>query len=291
LEYILYATVAALMDCDNVSFLGVSRMLSDARYRAWVVRQVKDPAVRFFWTEEFAGYETRFAHEAVAPVQNKVGQLLMAAPVRNILGQVGNRVDARFIMDSERIFIANLSKGALGESKAHLLGALLVTQFQLAAMSRQDIPEEERKDFHLYVDEFQSFATDSFLGVLSEARKFRLSLTLSHQYAAQLSPELQAGVFGNVGSLVSFRVGSTDGEILAQEFGNGYSPSEFTGMANHEVCAKLLVDGEHRVPFAGRSLPPSGTRHGKADRIITRSRERFAQSGAVVEDKIRRWMR
>lgn len=186
LEYILYATVAALLDCENVSLLGVQRMLSDAKYRRWVVKQVKDPVVRVFWTTEFENYDRKFLLEAIAPIQNKVGQLLMSPHVRNILGQVRSRIDARFMMDNGRIFIANLSKGALGADKANLLGALWVTQFQLAAMSRVDTPEADRRDFHLYVDEFHSFASDSFASILSEARKYRLCLTLSHQYVAQL---------------------------------------------------------------------------------------------------------
>jgi hypothetical protein len=189
LEYILYAAVAALLECENESLLGLQRMLSDARYRAWVVRQVKDPIVRSFWVNEFENYDDRFLTEAVAPIQNKVGQLLMSPQLRNILGQVRSKINARSMMDNKLIFIADLSKGKLGEDKSNLLGALLVTQFQLAAMSRADMPEAQRRDFFLYVDEFQSFATDSFISILSEARKYRLCLTLSHQYVEQLRPE------------------------------------------------------------------------------------------------------
>jgi len=207
LEYILYAATAALLDCENVTILGVQRMLSDARYRAWVVKQIKDPMVRSFWVNEFEHYDKRFLHEAIAPIQNKVGQLLMSPHVRNILGQVRSRINARFIMDNGRIFIADVSKGKLGADKSNLLGAMLVTQFQLAAMSRADMPEEKRRDFFLYVDEFQSFASDSFISILSEARKYRLCLTLSHQYIDQLRPEIRDAVFGNVGSMVAFRVG------------------------------------------------------------------------------------
>jgi hypothetical protein len=178
LEYILYAAVAALTECENTTLLGVQRMLTDKIYRLWVVRQVKDPLVRSFWTREFPGYGPRLQAEAVAPILNKVGQLFMSPPIRNVLGQVRSRIDARFMMDNRRIFIANLAKGRLGEDKSHLLGALLVHQFQLAAMSRANIPEASRTDFNLVVDEFQNFASDSFAGVLSEARKFRLCLTL-----------------------------------------------------------------------------------------------------------------
>ncbi|TAL05005.1 MAG: DUF87 domain-containing protein, partial [Verrucomicrobia bacterium] len=149
MEYILHNALLALLDCENTSLLGVNRLLTDAEYRAWVIRQVKDPFVRSFWTEEFASYDARFVREAIAPIQNKIGQFLMNAPIRNILGQVKSKIDFRFIMDTGRVFIANLSKGKLGADKANLLGSLLTTQFQLAAMSRADTPETDRRDFHL----------------------------------------------------------------------------------------------------------------------------------------------
>lgn len=290
LEYILYACVAALLECENVSLLGVSRMLSDEAYRDWVVRQVKDPMVRSFWVSEFGRYDKRFLQEAVAPVQNKVGQLLMAPELRNILGQVKSRIDARFMMDNRRIFIANLSKGKIGADKANLLGALWVTQFQLAAMARANAPESERVDFNLYVDEFQSFVSDSFASLLSEARKYALSLTLSHQYFDQLKPNILDAVMGNVGSLVAFRVGYRDAERLEQAFGRSYIAAHFTGLSNGEVCSKLLIGGQEVEPFIGKTLPPVGTRHGYADTIIRRSREKYATKRATIEDKIERWI-
>ena len=290
LEYILYAALAAVLDCQNVSLLGVQRMLSDPRYRAWVVKQVKDPAVRSFWVNEFEGYDGRFLHEAIAPIQNKVGQLLMSPQLRNILGQVRNRIDARFMMDSGRIFIANLSKGKLGADKANLMGALLVTQFQLAAMARADVPEHERRDFFLYVDEFQSFVSDSFAAILSEARKYRLCLTLSHQYLSQIKPEILDAVLGNVGSIVAFRVGHHDAETLERTFGESHRAAQFTSLSNGEVCAKLLSDGQDLEPFLGKTLPPYGTRHGRGETIVRRSREKYATRRAMIERKIRRWL-
>ena len=290
LEYILYAAVAAILDCENVSLLSVQRMLSDDRYRAWVVKQVKDPIVRRFWTNEFEGYERAFLREAVAPIQNKVGQMLMSPHLRNILGQVRNRLDARFMMDNGRVFIANLSKGKLGADKASLLGALLVTQFQLGAMSRADVAEEERKDFHLYVDEFQSFASDSFTSILSEARKYRLCLTLSHQYLRQLKPAILDAVIGNVGSLVAFRVGHQDAQALEMAYGESHRASQFTNLNNGEVCAKLLTGGQDMEPFLGRTLPPSGTRYGRKNSIIRRSREKYSTNRIEVELKIKRWL-
>jgi hypothetical protein len=290
LEYILYAAVAALLECDNVSLLGVQRMLSDGRYRAWVVKQVSDPVVRSFWTNEFANYDKRFVQEVIAPVQNKIGQLLMSPKLRNILGQVKSKIDARFMMDNRRIFIANLSKGRLGEDKSNLLGAFLVTEFHLAAMSRVDLAEEKREDFHLVVDEFQSFASDSFASILSEARKFHLGLTLSHQYIDQLRPEIRLAVFGNVGSLVSFRVGERDAEVLAREFGNGFAPNQFSDLGNYQVCAKFLAHGGSGQPFLGKTLPVAGSRHGRKETIIRRSREKYGTPRKTVEEKIKKWL-
>lgn len=290
LEYILYAAVAALLECENVSILGVNRMLSDPRYRAWVVKQVTDPMVRSFWTFEFENYDRRFMAEIIAPIQNKIGQIVMSPKTRNVLGQVKSKMNARFMMDNGRIFLANLSKGKLGEDKSALLGSLLVTQFHLAAMSRVDVVEENRPDFHLYVDEFQSFTSDSFASILSEARKYRLCLTLSHQYIDQLRPETRLAVFGNVGSMISFRVGERDAEILACEFGGTYAPSSFTQLANHDVCAKLLNLGSYTPTFFGRTMPPRGKQHGKRDVIIRRSREKYGTKREVVEDRIRRWI-
>jgi hypothetical protein len=290
LEYILYATVAALLDCENVSLLGVQRMLVDGRYRAWVIKQIKNPIVRSFWTDEFENYDARFRAEVLSPVQNKVGQLLMSPPITNILGQVRSTIDPRFIMDQERIFIANLSKGLLGEDKSNLLGAMLVAKFQLAAMERADVPESERRDFFLFVDEFQNFASNSFAAVLSEARKYRLCLTLSHQYSEQLRPEVRDAVFGNVGSIIAFRVGESDASLLEREFGGAYSQAEFTGLSNHEITAKILENGEYHTPFRGRTFPPSGRCYGKRENIIRRSRERHTIKREIVEGKIQRWI-
>lgn len=268
LEYILYAAVAALLDCENVSLLGVQRMLSDKRYRAWVVKQVGDPVVRSFWENEFEHYDRKFVQEAIAPIQNKVGQLLMSPHLRNILGQVRSRIDARFMMDHGRIFIGDLSKGKLGADKSALMGAFLVTQFQLAAMSRANVPEGERRDFFLYVDEFQSFATDSFVSILSEARKYRLCLTLSHQYVNQVKPAIRDAVFGNAGSLLAFRVGQTDADVLEREFGNTLQARQFVELSNYEVCARLLPGGQQGESFTGKTLPPLERRRREPEKFF-----------------------
>ena len=290
LEYILSVAVATLIECENTSLLGVSRILSDRDYRHWALKQVKDPWIIQFWHNEFERQDPRFISEAIAPIQNKVGQILLAPPVRNIFGQVKSKVSARFMMDNRRIFIANLAKGAIGEDKANLIGALLVAQFGQAAMARVGVPEERREDFHLAIDEFQNFTTDSFASILSEARKYRLSLTLSHQYIAQLPTTMSAAVFGNVGTLVSFRVGEQDAGALKREFGYTYPAEHFTGLNNHEICVKIIQDGQHREPFTGRTTPPEVKHTGRREKIVQRSRERYSTPRAVVEDKMKWWL-
>jgi hypothetical protein len=291
LEYILYAAVAALMECENVSLLGIPRMLADSRYRQWVLKQVRDPVVRNFWENEFSRFDKRFLAETIAPIQNKVGQLLMAAPLRNVFGQVKSKVDPRFIMDNGRIFIANLSKGRLGEDKSNLLGSLLVSKFQTAAMERADTPEASRRDFYLYIDEFPNFSTESFAGILSEARKYRLNLILSHQYIEQMETIVKEAVFGNVGSLISFRVGTSDASVLANEFGSEYSPAHFTDLSNHEIRVKLLHHGEQGEPFLGKTLAPLTSAHKHRENLMKRSRERFGTRRDLVEAKIQRWLK
>jgi len=286
LEYVLYATLAALIQCDNTSLLGVSRMLYDEKYRAWVVKQVKDPMVRSFWVNEFAEYERGFRQEVVAPIQNKVGQLFLAPALRNVLGQIGTKINFRFMMDHKRIFIANLSKGKIGETHSSLLGSLLVTGFELAALSRADCPANEREDFFLYVDEFQHCATESFASILSEARKYRLSLTLAHQYLGQLSEPVRDAVFGNVGTFLAFRVSEADASVLERQFGGGYTRAHFTGLDNYELCARLLS----QEPFLAQSLPPLETSRRRRKIIMRCSRQRYCPRRKVVEKKIERWL-
>ena len=289
-EYILYNCVAALLDCENTTLLGLPRLLTDTSYREWVVRQIKDPIIRAFWLTEFAAYDERFLTEAVSPIQNKVGALLGSPVVRNIIGQVKTKLDVRFIMDEGKILIANLSKGRLGEDKSNLLGSLLVMQFQLSAMSRASVPEEERRDFALVIDEFQNFSTDGLASILSESRKFHLSLLLCHQYIAQLTPEIRDAVFGNVGTVIAFRVGSADADVLAREFGGEYAASQFVDLSRFEVLARCLVDGETMGPFRARMLPPISRRHARCDMLAARSREKYGRPRAVVEEKISRWL-
>ncbi len=290
LEYILYNAVTALLDCPNASLLGVSRMLTDEAYRAWVIRQIQDPFIREFWASEYASYDIRFQREAIAPIQNKIGQFLLNPVIRNILGQVKRTVDIPFVMDNSRLFIANLAKGKLGYDKANLLGSLFVTQFQLAAMARANIPESERRDFYLFIDEFQNFSTDAFASLLAEARKYRLSLVLSHQFIEQLSPAVQQAVIGNVGTIVCFNVGHTDAEIMEKAFGKEFRAQQLVDLNRYEIAARLCENGENRVPFLARTLPPLDFRPGRRDKLIARSRERFGSPRHVVNKKLHRWL-
>lgn len=289
LEYILYNAIAALLECENTTLLGVNRLLTDDNYRAWVVRQVEDPFIRDYWATEFTSYDDRFRREAIAPIQNKLGQFLLNPVIRNILGQVKCKVSFPFMMDHGRLFIANLSKGKLGHDKANLLGSLLVTQFQLAAMARANQPEESRRDFYLFIDEFQNFSTDAFAAILAEARKYRLCLTLSHQYVDQLPLPVRQAVFGNVGTLIAFRVGSTDAEVLQQEFGNEFAAEQLVDLDRYEVIAKLMEGGVNKTPFRARSLPAGQKRIGHSAKLVARSRERFAISRPEVESGLNRW--
>jgi type IV secretory pathway TraG/TraD family ATPase VirD4 len=222
MAYILNNVVLALLESPDSTLLGINRMLSDPEYRAQVVEHVVDPVVKTFWVQEYARYTQRYEVEATAAVQNKVGQFASNPLIRNIIGQTRSSIDMRKAIDEKKIVLVNISKGRIGEDNSRLLGGLLITKLQLAAMSRVDIPEEQRQDFFLYIDEFQNFATESFVNILSEARKYRLALILSHQYIAQLGtgPEAKVkdAVFGNVGTMVSFRVGAEDAEFLEQEF-------------------------------------------------------------------------
>ena len=290
LEYILYNAVSALLECRNETLLGVNRMLIDENYRAQIIRQIKDPFIRSFWEEEFAGYDERFKREAIAPIQNKLGQFLLNPVIRNILGQVKSKVNIPFIMDNERLFIANLSKGRLGEDKANLLGSLLVTQFQLGAMERANQPEDERKDFYLFIDEFQNFSTDAFASILAEARKYRLCLVLSHQYIDQLSLPVRQAVFGNVGTSIAFRIGHTDAEVMEKEFGKTFSVNMLADLNRYHAVVKLLEEGTNRQAFLATMLPPLENRIGRKEKLIARSRERFAMKRTTIEGKLHRWM-
>lgn len=291
LEYILRNSILAILDYPNSTLLSITRMLSDKPFRKKVIEKIQDPVVKAFWTKEFAGYADKFASEAVSPIQNKVGQFLSSSLIRNIVGQVKSSIDLRSIMDEGKVLIMNLSKGRIGEDNSELLGAMMITKLQLAAMSRVNIHEQDRRDFYLYVDEFQNFATDSFANILSEARKYRLNLIMGHQYIEQLNENVKAAVFGNVGTLVVFRVGATDAEELVKEFLPVFTQEDLVNLPKYHVCLKLMIDGVASDPFSARGLPPlpETYRTDNAEKVIGSSRERYAAERRMVEDRIMRW--
>ena len=299
MEYILENSILALLEYPDSTLLGINRLLADNDYRKKVVDNIKDTVVKSFWVNEFANYSPRYRSEATAAIQNKIGQLISNPLIRNIVGQVKSKINMRDILNGEKILIANLSKGRIGEENSKLLGALLVTKLQLAAMSRVDIPEDERKDFFLYVDEFQNFATESFASVLSEARKYRLCLILANQYLAQLTEMNAAGgrsskvrdaVFGNVGTLIVFRVGAEDAEFLEKEFAPDIFAQDLVDIGKYNVYIRLMVDGITGRPFSAETLvPPVLSAKSGKEKIIRRSREEYCVEKKIIEEKIQRW--
>jgi len=291
LEYLLRNAILALLEYPTSTLLGVTKILVDKEYRAKVMEKVSDPVVKSFWTEEFTKYHDRLMADAIAPIQNKVGQFLSSSLIRNIVGQVKSSFDIRYVMDNQKILIMNLSKGRIGEDNSALLGAMMITKIQLAAMARVDMPESQRKDFYLYVDEFQNFATESFANILSEARKYRLNLILAHQYITQLDERVQNAVFGNVGTLITFRVGASDAEFLEKEFSPVFYMTDLVNLAKYNIYLKLMIDGVATNPFSANSLPPIDVNDTVAnyEKIIRVSAERYGTPRKIVEDKINRW--
>ncbi|OGL83233.1 hypothetical protein A3B32_01040 [Candidatus Uhrbacteria bacterium RIFCSPLOWO2_01_FULL_53_9] len=289
MEYILSNTILALMDTPGTTLVAVNRMYSDADFRKMVVTNIKDPIVKQFWVMEYAGYSEKFATEAVAAIQNKIGQFITSGLIRNIIGQVKSTINIRELMDEQKIFLVNLSKGRIGEDNMRLLGGMLITKIQLAAMDRVDIPEALRKDYYLYVDEFQNFATESFAAILSEARKFRLNLIVAHQYIAQLTEEVRDAVLGNVGTLVLFRVGAPDGLTLEPEMAPRFLVEDIINLPKFQIYIKLMIDGVASAPFSAATLPPIARLTESQEKVIRVSRERYSRNRDEIEEKIAKW--
>jgi type IV secretory pathway TraG/TraD family ATPase VirD4 len=291
LEYILRNTVLALLEYPNSTMLGILKMLVDPNFQARVLEQVKDPVIKEFWEKEFVGYSDSFKAEAINPIQNKVGQFLSSTTMRNILGQTSSTFTMDDIMDNNKIFLVNLSKGKIGEDNSALLGAMLVTKIQLTAMLRAYIPEEERKDFYLYVDEFQNFATESFATILSEARKYRLNMTLANQYISQIDDVVREAIFGNIGTLICFRVGATDVDFLTKEFQPVFDDQDLINMDKHHIYIKMAIEGVTSPAFSAVTLPPFSTRTDSKDIIIKKSRTKYSKDRTQIEDEIVEWNR
>ncbi len=276
LEHILRHSILTLLEYPDSTLLDIPRLLTNKDFRQQVLKHVTHQQVREFWLFEFEKYSAWLKTEATAPILNKVGQFLTSKPLRNIVGQKKNTFRFRKVMDEGKIFIANLSKGKIGEDNCSLLGAMLATQMQLAALSRADIPENTRRGFYLYVDEMHNFLTLSFADILSEARKYGLNLILCHQYIEQLDEKIRAAIFGNVGTIISFRLGAEDAEYMAREFYPVFSEEDLVNLPNYHIYLKLLIDGVASRPFSAITLLHPQKRISCKKEIIKASQEKYA---------------
>ncbi len=295
MEYILNNTILALLDTPGTTLLGIPRMLVDKDYRQTIISNLKDPVIKAFWIHEYESWQDKFRNEAIAPIQNKVGQFLSTAIIRNVVGQSKSTINIFDMMNQGKIFLVNVSKGRIGEDNSALLGGMIITKIQLAAMERVRIPEDDRRDFYLYVDEFQNFVTDAFASILSEARKYRLNLTVAHQYTAQLisdkSSAVRDAVFGNVGTMIVFRVGSDDADFLEKEFEPEFTPQDILNLPNYKIYLKLMIDGITSRPFSAKTLPPmvKGGNTKVAEEVIRSSRELYCRPRQDIENEINSW--
>ncbi len=295
MEYILNNTILALLEYPEATLMGVNKMLSDKEFRKTVLEHVTDPSVKSFWIDEFAKYTERMAQEAVPAIQNKIGQFTANPLIRNIISQPTSSFDIRDMMDKKKILLINLSKGRIGEQNAALLGGMLITKIYLAAMSRADISAsvlESLPSFYFFVDEFQSFASDSFADILSEARKYKLAMTITHQYVEQMGDEVKAAVFGNVGTMIIFRVGSTDADIFEKEFAPVFTAEDIVNLDKRQIYLRLMIDGVGSKPFSAVTLPPIQIAGGVSfrEQVIAASRQQYTTDRKIVEDKIKIWI-
>ncbi|MDQ5962356.1 MAG: hypothetical protein QG653_163, partial [Patescibacteria group bacterium] len=290
IQYILNNIILALLENEDQSLLGVNRMLSDKEYRKFIVSNVKDPSVKSFWEEEFVKAGEKYQQEAAPGIQNKIGQFISNPLIRNIIGQHKTSFDVREVMDKKKVLIVNLSKGKVGEGNADLLGSLIITKIYLAAMSRADKGAHELDTlppFYFYVDEFQNFANESFASILSESRKYKLALTVAHQYIEQMEDEVKAAVFGNVGTMITFRVGATDAEAFEKEFAPYFTMDDIVNLSAFQVYLRLMIDGVGSKPFSAHTLPPTTPpTHSFAQAVINHSRNTYSRPLKEVEVEV-----
>ncbi|MFA4815219.1 MAG: type IV secretory system conjugative DNA transfer family protein [Candidatus Gracilibacteria bacterium] len=289
LEHVLRYTTLALLDSPNTTVLSIMKMLSDKNYRQKIIARIEDSVVKNFWVNEFAGWSEKFDAEAITPLLNKVGQLVSTNMIRNIIGQPKNTFQIRDVMDGEKILLMKVSKGLLGQENSALLGSMIITKIYQAAMARADEREEDRKDFYFYVDEFQNFATDTFAEILSEARKYHLCLTIAHQYVGQLNEEVRNTVFGNVGSIISFRVGAEDAAILAEEYTPIFGVRDIINLGVREFYLKMSIDGELTEAFSGKTLNIDYSKVDYSRDIIAASRKAYCTPREAVETMLQKW--
>lgn len=293
MEHILNNTILALLEYPGSTLLGVNRMYADKGFREEVVSKVTDPGVRSFWNEEFAKWDERFMREATAAIQNKIGQFTSNPLIRNIVGQGKSSFDIRKLMDEKKIFLVNLSKGRIGEQNAGLLGAMIVTKIYLAAMSRADVAKSamaELPPFFLFVDEFQNFANDSFSDILAEARKYKLNLTIAHQYIEQMEESVRDAVFGNVGTTISFRVGPLDAEVLEKIFMPTFTAEDIVNLGKYQVYMTLMIDGVGSKPFSATNMAPLKKKTVTyKNEVIEASRAAYTHVRSSVQGGIEDW--
>ncbi len=293
MECFLNNILLALLESPDATLLGVNRMLSDKPFREKTVAGVTDPGVKAFWTDEFAKYGDRYMQEAGAAIQNKIGQFTASPLIRNLIGQPKSSFDIRDAMDNQKILIVNLSKGRIGEQNTSLLGSMIITKIYLAAMSRADASPTrlaELPNFYFYVDEFQSFANESFANILSEARKYKLALVIAHQYVAQMEEPVRDAVFGNVGTSISFRVGPLDGELMEKVFAPQFTANDLVNLGMAQIYLSLLINDMGSSPFSARTLPPvPQPTVNYRDDVIESSRTHYAQPRDIVEKNINDW--
>jgi len=286
MEHILRHAILALLEYPASTLLDLPLILVDKDFRKKVLEKVTNSQVRDFWLTEFERYSNYFRSEAISPIQNKVGQFIVSPLIRNIVGQPKSSFNFRKIIDEGNIFIANLSKGKIGEDNCALLGAMIVTKIELSALSRGDIPEQKRKSFYLYVDEIHNFLTLSFADILSEARKYGLYLILTHQYIEQLDEEIRSAIFGNVGTLITFRVGARDAQFLKNEFSPVFDETDLINLPNYHIYLRLMINGVTSRPFSAVTLPPPEVKTSHKATVIETSRMRFGRPRAEVEREI-----
>ncbi len=277
LEYILRLTILTLLEVPGATLADALPLSAQKKFRQKMLRHVKDEVLLNFWNNEFDKMTDRLQVEAISPIQNKIGQFVTSKMIRNIIGSPKSTVNLEDIMNEGKILIMNLSQGKLGEDNAALLGAMMITQLQLAAMNRSFQKEEDRRDFFLYVDEFQNFATSSFIKILSEARKYRLALTLTNQYIGQLDETIINAIFGNVGTLMSFVVGATDSAYLTREFSELYSQNDLVTLGKYQVVMKMSIDEMTTLPFPAKTLPLPALQNNNREKIIRLSKEKYGR--------------
>ena len=277
MEYILRNSFLTLAEVPDSTLNDVLKLLSSASYRSKVLQQIKDPALTHFWKDEFEKMPDRLQKEAIAPIQNKVGQFVTSPMISRIIGSPKSSISLDDVMNEGKILIANLSQGRLGEDNAALLGAMLITKLQLVAMRRVDIPEEQRRDFYLYVDEFQNFATSSFIKILSEARKYHLAVTLANQYMAQIPEEVQKAILGNAGTIVTFALGATDADILHREFAEVFEQNDLVNLSRFQIAIKMMIDSHTSRPFLAHTLPLPISKNQNRQKVINSSKQRWGK--------------